>query len=272
MTALLVFLLSLPGLDWVALVVAVVLAAALVGWELRVENPFLDVRLLASNLALTRTYIRNGLTLLGTYVILYGLTQWMRGRPWRVGLRSRVDPASRWAPCRPSRPASSHAAQTIRRPLIASAILSLLGAVAVLFLTSSSPIVALVAVTALFGLMSGSSNVANQTALYTQAPARERRHRLRAAAHIRLRRLHRRRHDHRRRLQKRRRRHGPAPCVPDPDRDRDARPTHDGARPAPGRVRPGPRARTAPRARPPGRPLIRNQEANLKPGRPAKPA
>src|SRR4029077_12075794 len=78
MTALLVFLLSLPGLQSVALVVAASLTAVLVRWELRIANPFLDVRLLASNLPLTRTYIRNGLTLLGTYVILYGLTQWIQ--------------------------------------------------------------------------------------------------------------------------------------------------------------------------------------------------
>jgi hypothetical protein len=39
-------------------------------WELRAANPFLDVRLLASNLPLTRTYLRYGLTLFATYVIL----------------------------------------------------------------------------------------------------------------------------------------------------------------------------------------------------------
>ena len=170
MTALLVFLLSLPRPDWIALGVSIAVATALVGWELRADNPFLDVRLLASNLALTRTYIRSGLTLLGTYVILYGLTQWIEAARGLsayqaglvlipMGLLSAV--AARFV----SRRAD------IRKPLIAAAVLLLAGAVATLFLTSHSPVIAIVAVTALFGLMSGSSNVTNQTALYQEAPA-----------------------------------------------------------------------------------------------------
>ena len=75
-TALLVFLLSLPKLDWIALGISVAVAAGLVVLELRVSNPFLDIRLLVSNLALTRTYVRYCLTLLGIYAVLYGLTQW----------------------------------------------------------------------------------------------------------------------------------------------------------------------------------------------------
>ena len=58
MTALLVFLFSLPRPDWIAFGLAVVLAAALTGWELRVRHPFIDVRLLAANPPLTRTYVR----------------------------------------------------------------------------------------------------------------------------------------------------------------------------------------------------------------------
>ena len=59
----------------------------------------------------------------------------------------------------------------IRKPLLAAAVFMLLGSVAVLFLTSRSPVVAIVAVTALFGLMSGAHNVTNQAALYRAAPA-----------------------------------------------------------------------------------------------------
>jgi hypothetical protein len=46
MTGLLAFLLSLPHPDWIALVVAVVVAVALAAWELRAARPFFDVRLL----------------------------------------------------------------------------------------------------------------------------------------------------------------------------------------------------------------------------------
>jgi MFS family permease len=170
MTALLVFLLSLPDANWIALAISAAAWVALVAWELRATNPFLDVRLLASNLPLTRTYIRYGLTLLGIYVILYGLTQWIEAAhglsAYQAGLA-----------LIPMGALSAVAARvvsrrnTIRTPLIISAVLSLIGAVATLFLTSDSPIVAIVAVTGLFGLMSGSSNVTNQMALYNEAPA-----------------------------------------------------------------------------------------------------
>jgi hypothetical protein len=84
MTALLVFLMSLPRTDWAVLGLAVVLAAGLVCWELRASHPFLDVRLLASKLALTRTYLRWALMALCVYTMLYGITQWIeagRGYP-----------------------------------------------------------------------------------------------------------------------------------------------------------------------------------------------
>jgi predicted MFS family arabinose efflux permease len=170
MTALLVFLLTLPRGDWIALGISVVLAGGLVWWELRAANPFLDIRLLVSNLALTRTYLRYGLTLLGIYVTLYGLTQWMEVAHGMsayeaglvlipMGVMSAV--AARVVSRR----------QEIAAPLIVSAILLVAGAVATFFLTSHSPVIAIVGTTALVGLMSGASNVTNQTALYREAPA-----------------------------------------------------------------------------------------------------
>ena len=170
MTALLVFLLSLPRPDWIALGISVTAAAALLWWELRAANPFIDVRLLASNLALVRTYFRYGLTLLGVYVVMYGLTEWIEAARGLsayeagallipMGLLSAVT----------ARVVSRR--QALRPSLIASAILLVAGAVATLFLTSRSPVVVIIAVTALFGLASGAGNVTNQTALYREAPA-----------------------------------------------------------------------------------------------------
>jgi predicted MFS family arabinose efflux permease len=103
-------------------------------------------------------------------VILYGLTQWIEAARGLsayeaglvlipMGVLSAVS----------ARVVSQR--QAIHKPLIAAALFMLAGAVATLFLTSHSPIAAIVAVTALFGLASGSSNVTNQTALYKEAPA-----------------------------------------------------------------------------------------------------
>jgi MFS family permease len=170
MIALLIFLLSLPDPDWIALAACVAVALVLVRGELRVDNPFFDVRLLAANLPLTRTYARNGMTLLGVYVILYGLTQWVEAAR---GLSA----SQAGLLLIPMGALSALAARlvsrrnAVRKPLIASAILMVAGAVAALFLTSHSPIITIIAVTALFGLTSGLSNVTNQTALYEEAPA-----------------------------------------------------------------------------------------------------
>ncbi|MCX5555581.1 MFS transporter [Streptomyces sp. NBC_00038] len=169
LTALLVFLSSLPGPDWAALCISAVIAAALVGWELRAANPFLNVRLLASNLALTRTYLRNGLTLLGTYVILYGLTQWLEAARGLSAYQAGLVLIPMGALSAVSARVASRRSG-VRGPLIASALLLLAGAVATLFLNSGTPLIAVIAVTAVFGLTSGASNVSNQTVLYKEAP------------------------------------------------------------------------------------------------------
>ncbi|NUH41982.1 MFS transporter [Streptomyces samsunensis] len=169
LTALLVFLSSLPSPVWTALVISAVIATGLVAWELRAANPFLNVRLLASNLALTSTYLRNGLTLLGTYVILYGLTQWLEASrglsAYQAGLTlipmGVLSAVSARVVSRRTR---------VRVPLIVSALLLLVGAAATLFLDSGTPLIVVVAITAAFGLTSGAGNVANQTVLYREAP------------------------------------------------------------------------------------------------------
>jgi predicted MFS family arabinose efflux permease len=169
-TAVLLFLLGLPHVDWVPLTVAVIAGVALVLWERRVSRPFLDVRTLASNGPLARTYLRFGLTLLGVYVILYGLPEWME-----VALH--LSPAQSGLLLIPmgaiatviSRPIARR--NLVRGPLIISAVCLLLGGLATLFLTDGSPLVAVLGVTALFGITTGTTAVSTQTALYVQTPA-----------------------------------------------------------------------------------------------------
>lgn len=170
MTALLVFLLSVPSPAWLALGLAVVLGAGLIGWELRAAHPFIDVRLLASNLALARTYVRFALAGLCVYTVLYGVTQWPEaGR----GISSReagllllpmsalsaliVVPISR--------------RNLVRAPLIVSAVSCLVGSAGLLLLATSTPIVWIVVVTLIFGVTLGTMAIGNQTALYRQVPA-----------------------------------------------------------------------------------------------------
>jgi MFS family permease len=170
MTALLVFLMSLPHPDFIALAVAVVVGGALVAWELRAATPFFDIRQLIANSALTRTYLRSGLTLLGVYTVLYGISQWLEaGRGYsaeQAGLL--ILPMGALAALI-SRPVSRR--NLVRSPLIAAAVSMLVGSIGVLFFTSHSPAILLVGVTLVFGITIGTTSVGNQTALYEQAPA-----------------------------------------------------------------------------------------------------
>jgi predicted MFS family arabinose efflux permease len=170
MTALLAFLFSIPHPNWIILAAAVILFAALAFWELRAAHPFIDMRLLARNGPLTRTYLRYALVALCVYVVLYGVTQWLEaGRgmsalgtgllllPMSVISGIVIAPISR--------------RNLVRGPVIVAAFASLVGSAGVLFLTSDTNIVWIVLITLLFGVALGTAASGNQLALYTQAPA-----------------------------------------------------------------------------------------------------
>jgi predicted MFS family arabinose efflux permease len=102
--------------------------------------------------------------------VLYGITQWIEdGRglsPEQAGLL--ILPMSA-AGALISVPVSRR--NLIRGPLIVAASSMLVASTGVLLLTSQSPIFLIVAVSLVFGVTVGTSNVANQTALYAQTEA-----------------------------------------------------------------------------------------------------
>jgi MFS family permease len=170
MIALLLFLFNLPRLEWYLLGISIALWIGLAAWELRARTPFLDVRLLASNKALTRTYLRYGLVLLCVYVVLYGITQWVEGvlglsetesglllLPMTLVSGLVILPVSR--------------RNLVRGPIIAAAVACLIASVGVLLLSASAWIGVVVIITVIFGLAMGFAGASNQTALYYQAPA-----------------------------------------------------------------------------------------------------
>jgi MFS family permease len=170
MSALLVFLLSLPTPHWIRLGLAIALCVVLVLWELRAATPFIDMRLLVSNRALTRTYVRGALTLLSFYTLLYGLTQWMQAvrglSPRDAGL---VLLPTGVVAAIVSQPFSAR--NLVRGPLVVGAASLMLVSAAIALFTSHSPVAAIVGVTSLFGIALGATTAGNQTALYIQAPA-----------------------------------------------------------------------------------------------------
>jgi len=169
MTALLAFLFSLPEPNWTMLGAAVVLFVALTLWELRAKHPFVDVRLLVRNAALTRTYLRYALVALCVYVVLYGITQWLEaGRHMpALGAGLLLLPMSVISGV-VAVPISRR--NLIRGPVIVAALASLVGSAGVLFLTSDINIVWIVLITLVFGVALGTAASGNQIALYTQAP------------------------------------------------------------------------------------------------------
>ncbi|CAN5411902.1 MFS transporter [soil metagenome] len=169
MSSLLAFLFSIPQPNWIVLAVGVALFAALALWELRAKSPFIDVRLLVRNSALTRTYLRYALVALCVYIVLYGITQWLEAARGMSALSAGllllptslisgvvVIPISR--------------RNLVRGPIIAAAVTSLIGSAAVLFLSSSIDVIWIVLITLLFGIALGAGASGNQLALYTQAP------------------------------------------------------------------------------------------------------
>jgi MFS family permease len=170
MAALVVFLMSLPHPDLIALAVSVVAFTVLAWWELRASRPFFDIRLLGRNLALTRSYLRWAVTCLCIYTVLYGVTQWLQAGRGLSALAAGLVllPMSAVGGII-ARPVSQR--NLLRAPLLVAGVSCLAGSAGVLLLTSSTPLAAIVGVTLLFGITIGTGASANQTALYAQVEA-----------------------------------------------------------------------------------------------------
>jgi MFS family permease len=170
MTTLLLFLMRLrPHPPYVLFAVAVVLFGALVYWELRHGNPFLDVRMLTHG-GLTMTYVRYALHWLVIYCVIFGFSQWLEeGRG--------LSPEATGLVTLPMAVVAVIAATVVspralvRGPMLIGSIAMIAGTFAMIMLHGTSPIALLVLVTLVLGLPQGLGSVTNQAALYRQAPA-----------------------------------------------------------------------------------------------------
>ncbi|WP_211129192.1 MFS transporter [Sinomonas albida] len=168
--ALLVFLSGLGDPAWWLGACAVVVGGVFVWRERHASSPLIDVRALASNGPLQRTYTRQLLVGLGMYACMYGMSQWMeQGRgltPEVVGIVmvplslvsivvARLVSLRGW----------------VRMPLVLAGLAFLATAVMMVSANGSTSIAVLVLMTSLLGLMNGFGGFANQTALYMQSPA-----------------------------------------------------------------------------------------------------
>lgn len=172
MLAALIFLQDLAvGLVWL-LLVALAGGAALVWWELRTTEPFIDVRVLAGNGPLMLTYLRALLTATISYTFVYGFTQWLEdGRGLNATTAGLV-----LLPVFAAGIGFSlmfGRSPEVTRKLMLGSTAQLVAGILVLFMTGSSPIWFIVIGMLVLGIPQGLNNLAVQNALYAQAdPAR----------------------------------------------------------------------------------------------------
>lgn len=166
---LLLFLRDLDRPVWPAAGLFLFLAGALICWESRAAHPFIDVRMIACNRALSATYLRVIITFLVIYCVFYGMSQWMEQG---YGL----SPAVAGLIMLPNALLGAVVSMIIARrqlmlaPLLITAGAGLAGSVSLLFVRTGIHLGALVLISLLFGLVSGLGITGNQTALYRQAP------------------------------------------------------------------------------------------------------
>ncbi|MEV5979383.1 MFS transporter [Streptomyces sp. NPDC052114] len=170
LSCLVVFLLDLRHPMWWLLAPVVVLSTALTWWQLRHPRPFIDLRMLGTNHALARTYLRHGLSCLVVYCVLYGFTQWLEEERRLSSLHTGLVmlPMSLAALA-----CSLLGARTkgIRAPLTVTAVLLAVGSSLLFFTTGSTPLAVLLLTGACFGIPQGLMGTGNQAAVQEYAPA-----------------------------------------------------------------------------------------------------
>jgi MFS family permease len=169
---LLQFLNDLGHPAWPLGAVALATLAALIWWERRCKSPLIDVRSLARNPALRRTYARQMLVGLGMYASMYSITQWLEGSAgyssFQAGMimlpmsvvsmvLARVVSKRGW----------------VRRPLLAGNLAIVGGGLLMLTAHEGSPLALILLTTGALGLPNGLCNFANQTTLFVQTSAEE---------------------------------------------------------------------------------------------------
>ncbi|WP_241779859.1 MFS transporter [Streptomyces natalensis] len=170
LTTTMFFLRDLAHPQWPLLAPVAVLTAVLAWWQLRHPAPFLDLRMLAHNGGLLRTYLRHGLTYLVIYCVLYSFSQWLEEAhgysSFHAGLI--MLPMSGMAAF-----CALAGARTkgIRAPLTLTAVCLTAGGAALLVLHGTSPPALLLCAGVLIGIPQGLASTGNQAAVYAQAPA-----------------------------------------------------------------------------------------------------
>ncbi|GGL63466.1 MFS transporter [Streptomyces fumigatiscleroticus] len=170
--ALMLFLTGPRAAHWYLPALSAVAAAGFAARELRVAEPFVDLRVLGGNGPLIVTYVRQFLGYTTSYGFLYGFTQWLEeGRGLSASAAGLVMlPLSA---CGLAVSALTGRREAARAKLVTGGLVQIAGCAALLLTGSGSPVRLLLAVGAVMGVPQGLIGLADQNALYRQAePAR----------------------------------------------------------------------------------------------------
>lgn len=150
------------------LIISIIIGVIFAIFELKIKNPFIDVRLLSGNKPMLLTYTRSVITATISYSMLYGYSQWLeKGRglsPTHAGLL--LLPMFLTAILVSRMTGKSPA---IRLKLIVGSVVQSIALILLFFTNYKSPLVFLVVIVLLLGIPQGLLNLANQNAIYFQA-------------------------------------------------------------------------------------------------------
>lgn len=168
LTALMLFLMNPRAADWYLLAITLAAAAGLARRELRVPEPFLDLRLLGGNVPLLVTFLRQLLNSTAIYAFLYGYVQWLEaGRGMSAAAAGLLLLPMSIAAVIAS--AVSGRYRELRVKLVVGST-SLVAACTLLLTAGTTTATGvLVGLGALVGVSQGLNGLANQNALYRQA-------------------------------------------------------------------------------------------------------
>jgi MFS family permease len=172
LVCLLLFLMNPGAGAWYLLVLT---AAAVAGFgrrELRVAQPFIDLRVLAGNLPLLATYARGLLAYVVSYAFLYGYTQWMEEGRGLSASRTGLAQLPLFVTAIIVSTLTGRR-EGVRTKFLFGAAGQTAACVMLLFLHSDSGVWLLLAVAIVFGIPQGLNSLALQNSVFHQAdPAR----------------------------------------------------------------------------------------------------
>ncbi|QLH21038.1 MFS transporter [Streptomyces sp. Rer75] len=168
LVSLLLFLME-PGAErWYLPVLMVVAAAGFAVRELRVAEPFIDLRVLGGNVPLLLTYARMLLVAVVSYVLLYGYTQWLQEGRGLSATQAGLAQLPLFLAGIAVSTATGKRAQ-VRGKLLVGAVGQIAVCLLVLTLQPDSPVWLLIVIAVVSGVPQGLNNLALQNAVYHQA-------------------------------------------------------------------------------------------------------